>query len=46
LRVNYTDLLPSNFVEGKDVVVKGMLYERSELTVEAKEIIVGCASKY
>jgi cytochrome c-type biogenesis protein CcmE len=46
LRVNYTDLLPSNFEEGKDVVVRGILRQKIELVVEAEEITVGCASKY
>jgi cytochrome c-type biogenesis protein CcmE len=46
LRVNYTDLLPSNFEEGKDVVIRGILRQETELVVEAEEIIVGCASKY
>jgi cytochrome c-type biogenesis protein CcmE len=46
LRVNYTGLLPSNFEEGKDVVIKGTLRQETELVVEAEEIIVGCASKY
>ena len=46
LMVNYTDILPSNFAEGKDVVVVGKLSDRSGLVVDVEEIIVGCPSKY
>ena len=48
LNVTYTDSLPSNFEEGKEVVVKGKLIESAQygLVVEADEIVVGCASKY
>lgn len=46
LLVNYTDFLPSNFEEGKDVVVKGTLREQIIVFIEADEIVVGCASKY
>ena len=44
--MNYTDLLPSNFEEGKDVVVKGTLRKKAVLEIEVKEIEVGCPSKY
>ena len=46
IRVNYTGALPSNFEEGKDVVVKGTLRKEAALVLLAKEIVVGCASKY
>jgi len=46
LRVNYTGALPSNFEEGKDVVIKGTLRSNGGLVLVAKEITVGCASKY
>lgn len=48
LRVNYTGVLPSNFEENKDVVVKGILHEYNELVVvaNADDVTVGCASKY
>ncbi|MCK5561070.1 MAG: cytochrome c maturation protein CcmE, partial [Thermoplasmata archaeon] len=46
LLVNYTGFLPSNFEEGKDVVVKGTLREQIIVFIEADEIVVGCASKY
>lgn len=46
LKINYTDLLPSNFEEEKEVVIRGRLYQRTELILEAEEIIVGCPSKY
>jgi cytochrome c-type biogenesis protein CcmE len=46
LLINYTGVLPSNFEEGKDVVVFGRLVQKAELEVEADEIVVGCASKY
>jgi cytochrome c-type biogenesis protein CcmE len=46
LKVNYTGALPSNFEEGKDVVVKGTLRSGGGIFVVAKEIVVGCASKY
>ena len=46
LRINYNGSLPSNFEEGKDIIVKGILRQRDELLLEAKEIKVGCASKY
>jgi cytochrome c-type biogenesis protein CcmE len=39
-------LLPSNFEEGKDVVIKGTLRQDAYLYVVTDEIIVGCASKY
>ncbi|MBM4248831.1 MAG: cytochrome c maturation protein CcmE [Euryarchaeota archaeon] len=44
--VNYTGAPPSNFEEGKDVVVKGTLRSDGGLVLVAKEILVGCASKY
>jgi len=46
LNVTYTGSLPSNFEEGKDVVVKGTLREQQGLVLEADEIVVGCPSKY
>lgn len=46
LKVNYTGAPPSNFEEGKDVVVKGTLRSGGGLVLVAKEIVVGCASKY
>lgn len=46
LRVNYTGALPQNFEEGKDVVVKGTMRNENGLVIKAKEIVVGCASKY
>jgi cytochrome c-type biogenesis protein CcmE len=46
LRINYTGVLPSNLVEGTDVVVKGILRETDILFIESEEITVGCASKY
>ena len=46
LKVNYTGAPPSNFEEGKDVVVKGTLRSSGGLVLVAKEIVVGCASKY
>jgi cytochrome c-type biogenesis protein CcmE len=46
IRVNYTGILPQNFEEGKDVVVKGTLRDENGLVIKAKEIVVGCASKY
>lgn len=46
LRVNYTGALPANFEEGKDVVVKGTLRKETALVLFAKDIVVGCASKY
>lgn len=44
--MNYTELLPSNFEEGKDVVVKGTLRNKEALEIEVKDIEVGCPSKY
>lgn len=46
LKINYNGSLPSNFEEGKDIVVKGTLHQRDELFLVAEEIEVGCASKY
>lgn len=46
LKINYTDILPSNFEEEKEVVIRGKLFQRTELILEAEEIIVGCPSKY
>jgi cytochrome c-type biogenesis protein CcmE len=46
LIVNYTGAPPSNFEEGKDVVVKGTLRSEGTPVLLAKEIVVGCASKY
>jgi cytochrome c-type biogenesis protein CcmE len=44
--INYTDLLPSNFQEGKDVVVKGTVRKNIVMEIQVKEIEVGCPSKY
>lgn len=42
--VVYTGALPQNFDEGKDVVVVGSL--EGDETVDAKQILVKCPSKY
>jgi len=42
--VIYTGALPQNFDEGKDVVIVGSL--NGDQTVEARQILVKCASKY
>jgi len=44
LNVIYTGALPQNFDEGKDVVVVGSL--NGDETVEARQILVKCPSKY
>lgn len=46
LKVNYTGAPPADFTEGKDVVVKGTIRSAGGLVLVAKEIVVGCASKY
>jgi cytochrome c-type biogenesis protein CcmE len=48
LLVNYTTFgsLPGSFEEGKDVVIKGTLREDIVMYIDAKEVVVGCASKY
>jgi cytochrome c-type biogenesis protein CcmE len=42
--VVYTGALPQNFDEGKDVVIVGSL--NGDETVEARQILVKCPSKY
>jgi len=42
--VIYTGALPQNFDEGKDIVVVGSL--NGDQTVEARQILVKCPSKY
>ncbi len=44
ISVIYTGALPQNFDEGKDVVVVGSL--NGDETVEARQILVKCPSKY
>jgi cytochrome c-type biogenesis protein CcmE len=44
LDVVYTGALPQNFDEGKDVVIVGSL--NGDETVEARQILVKCPSKY
>jgi cytochrome c-type biogenesis protein CcmE len=47
MHVEYEGALPSEFKEGKDVVVKGKLEARGEEWVfKATEITVGCPSKF
>lgn len=45
LTVSYINL-PEGFNNGRDVVVKGVLRNNGGLVIEAKEVIVGCPSKY
>ena len=47
INITYPDMLPANFKEEIDVVIKGTLREQGGLLViEANEIVVGCPSKY
>lgn len=39
-------ILPEGFNNGKDIVVMGVLEENNGFDIKAKEIIVGCPSRY